>query len=269
MFWLIQGVLEIDRPHGGHRVSAATRRVNLADQRNCRATLSTVSKLPHSVTTAALGVSLVFSALLTATALRMPNDHWLAWISLLPLFVVVRSLRPLAALAAGGFWGGCLYVFLTIGAPSSVATEALAFVPSAWLFVLMIVIPAVYVGLAARPARAVGFSLLTLALGWTLIEVVLYVHNPSGPHDVLLSGSQGEGAQLHWLARLVGYVCTAFLAGCANASLVTIVSDARLRFPRCRSLGGSPNAVGWVPSQAVPAIQSWILRQAHPRAPPA
>ncbi len=44
-------------------------------------------KLPRSVKAAALAALLVFSALLTAVALRTPEYHWLAWISFLPLFV--------------------------------------------------------------------------------------------------------------------------------------------------------------------------------------
>ncbi len=59
-----------------------------------------------------------------------------------------------------------------------------------------------------------------------------------------------------------------FLAGCANASLVGILSDGRLSFPANRSLGGSPNAGARPPSQVVLPIQSWTLGQAYPRAPP-
>ncbi len=54
----------------------------------------------------------------------------------------------------------------------------------------------------------------------------------------------------------------------ANASVVGVLSDAHLGFPACRCLAGSPNAGAWRPSQGVLAIQSWTLRQAHPRAPP-
>ena len=54
----------------------------------------------------------------------------------------------------------------------------------------------------------------------------------------------------------------------ANTSLVGVLGGARLGFPAYRSLAGSPDAVGWCPSQVVLAIQSWALRQAHPRAPP-
>ena len=58
------------------------------------------------------------------------------------------------------------------------------------------------------------------------------------------------------------------LAPCANASFVGILGGARLSFPAYRSLAGSPNAGAWAPSEVVPAIQSWTLRQANPRAPP-
>lgn len=49
-------------------------------------------------------------------------------------------------------------------------------------------------------------------------------------HEGLLAGSLGDGAQLHWLARLLGYVFVfvAFVEACANASLVTILSSVRL-----------------------------------------
>ncbi len=226
------------------------------------------SRLSRSPKSAALGLSLVLSALLTVAALRLPNQHWLAWISFLPLFVLVRSLRPLAAALAGAFWGGCLYLFFTAGPTPPIDTVAPAIGSSAWLLALLIVIPAVYLGLAARPARAIGFKLLTLALGWTLIEIVLHLHNPSGAREGLLTGSVGEGLHLHWLARLLGYVCTAFLVACVNASLVGILSGVRLSFPPCRSLAGSPNVVGHLASQIILATQSWTLRQAHPRAPP-
>ncbi|MEE9294376.1 MAG: hypothetical protein V3W34_05340 [Phycisphaerae bacterium] len=233
------------------------------------------STLPRSVKVAALAVSLALSALLTAVALRSPDHHWLACISFLPLFVAIRWLGPSAAALAGGLWGACLYVFCTAGpAPGVAATvpaidpTAPVFGPSAWLLALLIVIPAVYVGLAALPTRPFVFKLLVLALGWTLVETVLHLHNPSGPHEGPLTGSQGEGPHLHWLVRLLGYVFTAFLVACANTSLVYIVSGARLGFPAYKSLAGSPNVAAWHPSQVVLALQSWTLRQAYPRAPP-
>ena len=213
-------------------------------------------------------MSLVLSALVTAATLRSAELHWPAWFSFLPLLVAVRSLRPMMAALAGGLWGACLYSFLTAGAAPEVAAVSTAIAPSGWLFVLFIAIPAVYVCLAARPAWSIGFKLLTLALGWTLVEAVLHLSNPSGPQDGLLTSSQGEGLHFHWLARLFGYVFAAFLVACANASLVGFVVRARLRFPVCKSPFGSSAVVGRIPSQVNMAIQSWTLRQAFPRAPP-
>ena len=240
-------------------------------------------RLPRGVKAASLALSLVFSALLTAVALRSPDDHWLAWISFLPLFVAVRWLRPPAAALAGGLWGACLYLFSTLGPTSAVVAlahgidlTAPAIGSAVWYLALLIVIPAVYVGLAARPSRcgtgslpvSWALKLLTLALGWTLVEVVVDVHNPSGRHDGPLAVSQGEGPHLHWLARLLGYVCTAFVVACANASLVGILAGAGVSFPAYRALGRSLNVGARHPSQVGPAIKSWGLRQAQPRAPP-
>ena len=95
---------------------------------------------------------------------------------------------------------------------------------------------------------------------------------PGSPHQRpqvrLLVASQSQAAQCDWFARLISYICRAFVQVCTNASLVGILSGARLIFPACLSSGRSPNAVAWSSSQAVLAIASWSVRQAHPRAPP-
>lgn len=275
MFTWPQGITLKNLSRDACRTDRATQRAGSVSRSITKAVFRTGAKLLRSPKTVALAVSLVLSALFTAIALLLPDYHWLAWFSFLPLFVVVRSLRPLAATLAGGFWGGCLYLFCT-AAPgtsvNSIAPDIGLGVPgvstSGWLLGLLIVIPAVYVGLAARPTRAIGYKFLTLALGWTLIEVVLHLYNSTSPHQGLLTGSQTEGPQLYWLARLLSYVCTAFLLACANASLVGMLSRARFSFPPSILLPESPNAVGWHPSQVFLAIQSWTLRQADPRAPP-
>ena len=206
----------------------------------------------------ALGVSLVLSALLTAAALRLPDQHWLAWISLLPLFWAIRFRGPTTAAFYGALWGISLYFFSTVGAAPAIA-------PTLFSLVLLATIPALYAGLGSLLSRAIGFNPLMLAGGWILVEVAL---KPLRLRHGLLAGSLGDNADFHWLARLLGYVFVALLVACANASLVCIVSGARLSFPACRSLAGSTNVVGHLASQVVLAIQSWTLRQAHPRAPP-
>lgn len=80
---------------------------------------------------------------------------------------------------------------------------------------------------------------------------------------VKAGGPEMSALQLTWAARRprapvagpLAYVCTAFLVACDNASLVGILIGARLGFPACRSLAGSPNASAWPPWQGVQAIQ--------------
>lgn len=225
-------------------------------------------KVRRSVVFVAIVVSLVLSAYLISVALRTAHFRWLGWFGFLPLFVATRWSRPVLSALAGGLWGACLYFFSAGGLAPEVQDLAPAILPSATLLALLIVIPAVYVGLAARRGQAIGFKLLTLALGWTLVEAVLHLSTPSGTHDGLLTGSHAEPPHLHWLARLFGYVFAAFLVACANASLVGIVIRARLRFPACKSPVGSPTVVGRLLSPLCLAIQSWTLRRAYPRAPP-
>ena len=88
------------------------------------------------------------------------------------------------------------------------------------------------------------------------------------PQLRLLVASQRNAADCYRFARLLGYVSTAFLMACANASLVGILSGARLSRPPCLSLRGSPTGVASFPSQRAPAFQPWTPRQARPRAPP-
>lgn len=109
----------------------------------------------------------------------------------------------------------------------------------------------------------------------TSARAVLRNHHDSGIllnhyhlHQNPLTGLQTEGRHLRWLARLLGYVCTAVKTACANGSPVDIVSGAHLNLPDDRSWPGALNIVGRLASQAVLPIQSWNLRQARPRAPP-
>ncbi len=88
-----------------------------------------------------------------------------------------------------------------------------------------------------------------------------------GRMNRVVSESVGGAALAHGYCRSAFQAVSA-PAACANSSLVTVLSCARLSFPAYMLLGGSPNVGGWLPSQVGPAIQSWTLRQAYPRAPP-
>lgn len=83
-------------------------------------------------------------------ALRSPDVHWLAWFSFVPLFVAVRSLRPMMAALAGGLWGACPCLFTPAGPAYTVDTVFSDVGPPAWLLWLLIVIPVGHVDLAAR-----------------------------------------------------------------------------------------------------------------------
>ncbi len=205
-----------------------------------------------------LASSLIGTALLMALALTSPDYSSLAWISLLPLFWAIRSQGPTTAAFSGALWGISLYFFSTVGAAPAVA-------PTFFSLVLLATVPALYAGLGSLLTRAIGFNPLMLACGWILVEVAL---KPLRLHQGLLAGSLGDTAQLHWLARLLGYVFVALIVACANASLVSILSGTRLSFPACRSLAGSPNVVRRLASQSVLAIQPWTLRQVQARASP-
>lgn len=206
----------------------------------------------------ALASTLIGTALLMALALTSPAYSSLAWISLLPLFWAIRFQGPTTAAFSGALWGISLYFFSTVGAAPAVT-------PTFFSLVLLATVPALYAGLGSLLTRAIGFNPLMLACGWILVEVAL---KPLRLHQGLLAGSLGNSAHFHWLARLLGYVFVALIVACANASLVSILSGTRLSFPACRSFAGSPDVIGWLPSQVVLAIQFWTLRQANPRAPP-
>ena len=204
-----------------------------------------------------LGGSLALSAFLTAAALGTPDHPWVAWISLLPLFWVIRTLRPAPALVCGAVWGACLYAF---------AAGALPVIPpSARSLALLTAIPAAYACLGALASRTIGFNPLLLGLGWILVEVAL---RPLGLRHGLLAGTQGDGVIVDWLGRLLGYLFVAFLVVCVNASLLAVLNSARLSLPLQRSSAQRPSSGVCHLPRTSPCLQLWALRRGYPRAPP-
>lgn len=245
------------------------------------------SRPPSVARTLSLGVSLILSALLTATALRNPALHWLAWFSLLPLFQAIRTLRlPLAA-PAGGLWGCSVFLFAVAGdTPIIPATLAAA--------ALLTTIPAIYTGLGALVTRRIGFNPFVLAVGWIGVELAL---TPLGlPLGIMAAaGTQGDlaaltaqggltaagtqgnllaadpqtgGIFLQWAAHLLGYVFIAFLVAAANASLLALLGHARLTLPlRCLPSTAPQTAAGRFAQTSI-FLQTPALCPAQPRAPP-
>jgi len=157
----------------------------------------------------------------------------------------------------GGLWGLCLYLFVAAaGSVIPSTTPALA---------LLTIIPAAYAGLGALLTRRIGFNPLVLGLGWVLVEVAL---KPLGLRSGLLAGTQAGGTLVYWVGQVLGYVLVAFLVAYVNASLLAVLTCARLSVFRQKSLAELPDP--W----AHPALpRFWFVpllapRQAYPRVPP-
>ena len=217
-----------------------------------------VQRTRRAVKTAGLIVSLVASAYLMALANRSTECAWLGWFSLVPLFLVIRSWRPGAAMFAGALWGVCLYVF-------SVAQPAAAVSPSVRLLLLLPAIPAIYAYAGAWLTRRIGFNPFVLGVAWMGVELAL---GPAGLRTGLLAAAQGDGGFIHWVGSALGYVLVAFLVALVNASLVSLLGGARLSLPRERSFAGLPILEGCPGSQTLCFVWLWALCEVHPRAPP-
>ncbi len=203
-------------------------------------------------------ISLALSALLMAIAVGSTACSWLAWFSLLPLFLSIRVLRPVSATLAGAIWGVCFYFF-------SVAFAAPAISPTFQSLALLTIVPALYVCFGALLTRWVGFNPLLLGIGWVLVEVAI---KPLGLQQGLLAGTQSQSPILHWISRLLGYAFVAFLVACVNASLLSILSSARLRISRLNSLGVSPRSDTYHILQTLLYFQLITIFRGYPRPPP-
>lgn len=206
----------------------------------------------------ALTVSLVISAMLMAMVVASTACSWLAWFGLLPLFWAIRVLRPLSASLAGALWGICFYLFSASGPTPAIS-------PTFQSLGLLVIVPMLYACCGVLLTRLIGFNPLLLAIGWILVEITL---QPLGLHQGLLAGTQSQSPVLHWVSRLLGYAFVAFLVACVNASLVVILSNARLRVSCRKSLAGLPNSEAHHLSQTLFFPQLITIFQEYPRPPP-
>jgi len=206
----------------------------------------------------ALVISLVLSALLMAVAVGSTACSWLSWFSLLPLFLSIRVLRPVFATLAGAVWGVCFYFF-------SVTFAAPAISPTFQSLALLTIVPAFYACFGALLTRWVGFNPLLLGVGWVLVEVAI---KPLGLQQGLLAGTQNQSPLLHWISRLLGYAFVAFLVACVNASLLVMLSSARLRVLQQRSLGELTNSEAYHSLQTLLYFRLITIFRGYPRPPP-
>ncbi len=212
---------------------------------------------PH-IKPAALGVSLFFSAYLMVTSNASSGLLWPGWFSLLPLFVAIRTLRPVGAMLSGAFWGLCLYGFAVTGAGPAI-------VPGLAAPVLLTAVPAIYAFVGAWLTRRIGFSPFVLGAAWMGVELAF---EPLGLRGGLLTGIHGDGTLLAWAGHGLGYVLVAFLVALVNASLLCVLSGICIGGTASRFLPGSGDFGSRLFAQTLPCFSQGTQRTSQPRAPP-
>ncbi len=209
---------------------------------------------------ACVGGALGLSAYLMTVALASPRLWWLGWCTLLPLLLSIRAFPPLRALAAGGFWGACLYAFSAIGGGASFT----ATFPS---FALLCGVPGLYALVGSVITRRVGFSPLLLGLLWVGVELALH---PLGLRNGLLAATQ-DGVVVTVLGNVVGYALVAFLVVYVNATVLSVLSDVCVcvSVPATRFVRGSGSTPRRLFPLELPIAFLRFLRLWQPRGPPA
>lgn len=204
-------------------------------------------------------IALLVSACLMGVALQSASGHWLGWVALVPLFLLMRRLTPLKALLAGAFWGLCLFLIC-------LAADNRPFPPTGQNLALLITVPALYVWLGVLLTRRVGFSPLLLALGWIGVELAL---TPLDLRHGLLAGTQGHGLVVRTMGYLAGSAIVAFIVAYVNATLLEMLSaasaaDGAARFVP-RPGASAERLILW----RLPVFLHHLLGSIRPRAPPA
>lgn len=201
---------------------------------------------------------LALSAFLAAFAHQSPSGLWLGWVVLIPLLVAVRVLAPSRALAAGAFWGLCLFLSAALG-------SAPLLPPSVAALAKLVLAPALYAFAGSYITRRKGFSPVILGLGWVAVEFAV---RPLGLQNGLLAGALDQSLIMRTAGYVAGYVVVAFIIVYVNASVLSMLTAA-ISVP-----GGSRRAprdcsssTRWsIPESSFSHFV--FLGNAHARAPP-
>ncbi len=208
--------------------------------------------------TAALWLSLIFSAYFMAVAAASSEHGWLAWISLAPLFIAIWSLPLGRAAISGAIWGTSLYLFsMAVGNP--------AFSTSFSSFFLLVTISTAYVFLGTLFTRRFGFSPLALALGWICVELAL---QPMGMQHGLLAASQVGDGLPRLIANFLGYGFVAFLVSFVNALLLWIAGAVACVVTPAHLLIRVTDSAAFIAPLEPSYISAFYLQPSRPRAPP-
>jgi apolipoprotein N-acyltransferase len=203
-------------------------------------------------------VSLVIGALMMAAAIGSAAHTWLGWFALVPLFFVIRLWRPKSALLGGALWGVSLYVFSSAQPDAAVSSTVGS-------LLLIAAIPATYASAGAWLTRRIGFNPFILGFAWMGVELAL---GPVVARTGLLGTVQGDSTILHWIGGALGYVLVAFVIAAGSASLVSVLSAARLSIPQLRYPTYSADHGAYPASPSLFWFSRFSIRPCQPRAPP-
>ena len=213
------------------------------------------SRAVRLVITLSLPLSAGLMALACDPARGCPG---IAFVSLVPLFWAVRSFTPRRALVSGALWGASLYVFSVAGYGATISPTLLS-------LGLLVFVAAAYCWGGALLTRTIGFSPLVLGVSWIGVDFSL---GAAGLPAVLAGGGLGDGTLLQWVAQAFGYVLVGFLIALVNASLVSLLSGARLGLSMaCPHIAGDDCRISRCPEEAL-RHTALAIRAARPRGPP-
>jgi hypothetical protein len=213
----------------------------------------------HVAIGAVFSASLVVSAYLMSRSMAGIAAPWVGWISLAPLLLTIRCLRPLWAAAAGALWGTSLVAFSAAGG-SSVFPLTLTSIS------LLVSVPAFYTFAGSLLTRSrVGFSPLILGAAWVGVE---YALSPLALRYGLLTGGVSEVGVLQAAGGVLGYGFIAFVVAYVNGLLLGLLAKVRIRVPGPLYVPGATDPGARILPEVVPCSPFRGARAARPRAPP-
>jgi len=202
--------------------------------------------------------ALAISAYLTASVHQLPDCLPIAWLGLVPLFWLLRTMKPAGALIAGAFWGLCLaFVWHSY-------VQTVPFEPDLSTLAI-IAAPAAYAALAAGYTRRFGFSPLALAVGWIGLELSLTACLPRG--GILMTGFEGNPI-LRYIANLLGCGFVALVMSYVSALLTKIGEALYILISAKRSRVVVPVCTCHLESKRILHPPSHRPKPSSPRAPP-
>ena len=205
-----------------------------------------------------LACALVASGGLVAAAGSSAGPSWIAWVSLVPIFITIRYASPKIALLYGALWGFCLYLF-------SSASDGAAVTASIKSLGLLAAVPAIYAYWGARLTRRIGYAPLVLAVGWVIVELAL---EPLTLRDGLLAASQTDGGLMRLVGGVLGYVFIGFIIAFVNAQILSLVGFVNVQFGFFTAEPVAPSRFFLINTEIETRHQFFNLYSLTPRAPP-